>query len=149
MNRWRAVPFSWLGEPEMAARAATIRMRVFVDEQKVPAHEELDAIDPVAWHVLVLGEDDEAVATGRLFTHAEGTGRIGRMAVLAPARSTGAGRAVMDALLAEARARGYRRVILDAQTHAIPFYAKFGFVVDGPEHLDCNIPHKMMKRELE
>ena len=128
-------------------RAYAIRMKVFVEEQQVPADEELDALDAVSLHALV-EDDGVAVATGRLIPpdaeHAYA--KIGRMAVLKESRKTGAGSAVMRFLVEEARARNYAEVRLSAQDHAIAFYEKHGFRVCSERFMDCNIPHHWMKR---
>lgn len=137
---------SW-DSPE-AEDVRRIRFAVFVDEQRVDPANEIDAIDPVALHALVRDESGRPVATGRLFPNPgrEHEGRIGRMAVLAAHRGCGAGAALMGHFLSEGRRLGFTRFVLDAQTHAIPFYAKFGFIAEGDEHLDEGIPHRMMGR---
>jgi predicted GNAT family N-acyltransferase len=84
------------------------------------------------------------LGTGRLLPD----GHVGRMAVLPQARGTGVGSALLAALLQAARARGDREVALSAQTHAIPFYERFGFVVEGEEYDDAGIPHRRMRRAL-
>lgn len=146
-------PAEWNGPGGEAARA--IRFEVFVDEQKVPADEEIDAVDPSAWHVVawMAGDTDgprEPAATGRLYGDAADPAlcHIGRMAVRAPWRGAGAGRAVMEALMAEARRRGFRRATLGAQCHALGFYGRFGFVARGPVYDDCGIDHREMVAEL-
>ena len=50
-------------EEDMEA-AVSIRFRVFVDEQSVPAEIELDEYDAVATHAIAL-EDGQAIGTGR------------------------------------------------------------------------------------
>jgi predicted GNAT family N-acyltransferase len=150
---WLETGFPW--DSEFGRAALRVRWEVFVMEQRVPFDEEVDATDPLAFHVLVLKEDydlfgagplsGKPVATGRWYEW-EGNGRIGRMAVCASARGLGLGAMVMRALLEEGARRGMRRHVLDAQNHAIPFYQKFGFKVCGPEHLDCGIPHHLMER---
>jgi predicted GNAT family N-acyltransferase len=45
-----------------------------------------------------------------------------------------------------ARARGDREVLLSAQTHAMPFYERFGFVAEGGQYDDAGIAHRMMRR---
>ena len=75
--------------------------------------------------------------------------QIGRMAVVQRARGQGVGAAIMQALLAMARERGDAEVELSAQTHALGFYAKFGFVAFGEEYLDVGIPHRSMRLRLE
>ncbi|MDZ7834245.1 MAG: GNAT family N-acetyltransferase [Alkalibacterium sp.] len=40
------------------------------------------------------------------------------------------------------------RLILDSQDHAIPFYEKEGFEVQGDGFLDAGIPHHFMKKNI-
>ena len=54
----------------------------------------------------------------------------------------------MQALLAIARERGDAEVERSAQTHALGFYEKFGFVAFGDEYLDVGIPHRSMRLRL-
>jgi predicted GNAT family N-acyltransferase len=75
-------------------------------------------------------------------------GHIGRMAVRKPWRGQGVGALVMEHLMERARQRGDREVVLSAQTHAVGFYEKFGFVAEGDEYLDCDIPHRDMRKVL-
>lgn len=121
-----------------------VREPVFVVEQHCPIEEEWDALDAPSAHALVLNERDEPVATGRLTPDH----KIGRMAVLAGYRGSGVGALVMEHLIAKARELGYPELALSSQVHAIPFYERFGFIADGPEYLDANIPHRMMYRPL-
>ncbi len=141
-------PVEW-DSPE-AEHARQIRFKVFVDEQKVPAEEELDSIDPVAFHVIAYNEQGKACGTARLFTDPgnSGVARVGRMAVLAGARGTGCGGALLSALIAEAKLQGYAHVILSAQLHALGFYEKHGFAAQGDVYEDAGIPHKTMIRLL-
>jgi predicted GNAT family N-acyltransferase len=70
------------------------------------------------------------------------------MAVLAAARGTGVGSALLTALMDESRRRGGRETIVSAQTHAIAFYARHGFVTEGNEYDDAGIPHITMRCAL-
>lgn len=129
--------------PDDMATLKSIRFEVFVEEQKVPADEEIDAYDPLSIHAIAWS-DGKPAGCGRLLPD----GHIGRMAVLKPFRGLGVGRLVLQHLIERARQRGDREVVLSAQTHAIGFYEKFGFVVEGGEYLDCNIPHRDMRKIL-
>lgn len=129
---------------ELRALAAPIRFAVFVEEQRVPAALEIDAQDPLSLHALAFVAQGGPVATGRLLPD----GHIGRMAVLRRARGTGVGTAVLRALMDAARARGHGDVVLSAQTHAVPFYARLGFVTEGEVYDDAGIPHIDMRRAL-
>ncbi|HVL75348.1 MAG TPA: GNAT family N-acetyltransferase [Noviherbaspirillum sp.] len=121
--------------------AQAVRYQVFVVEQKVPLEMEWDEMDARCVHALVLDDEARPVATGRLLPD----GHIGRMAVLPRARGNGVGAAVLQALMKAAKARGDTRVMLNAQTHAEPFYARFGFVRDGEEFEEAGIPHIAMQ----
>lgn len=129
--------------PDDMATLKAIRFEVFVEEQKVPADEEIDAHDPLSLHAIAWS-NGRAVACGRLLPD----GHVGRMAVLKPFRGSGAGGLVLQHLIERARQRGDREVVLSAQTHAIGFYEKFGFAVEGNVYLDCNIPHRDMRKIL-
>ena len=131
--------------------ALSVRRRVFIEEQRVPEEEEIDAHDrdPAVVmdcvHVVVY-VDGVAVATGRLLLDgpAEENAHIGRVAVLADRRRHGVGREVMLALQEVARQRGLPGITLAAQTHAIGFYERLGYVVRGPVFLDAGIEHRWM-----
>ncbi len=130
--------------------AMAIRFAVFVDEQGVPANEEIDAhdrTDVAALHALAY-DGALPVATGRFFLRRDGAVQIGRMAVLPGARGSGVGRMVLDALMAEARGRGIARAVLFAQTHALGFYERAGFAAYGEPFLDGGIAHVAMERAL-
>jgi len=128
----------------MRSRAAPVRFTVFVEEQKVPAEIELDEFDPHCVHALAIDGRGRVLGTGRLLPD----GHVGRMAVLREARGRGVGSALLRALMRAARERGDRSVVLSAQTHAIPFYERFGFVATGAEYDDAGIPHRDMHLEL-
>ena len=129
--------------PDDMANLKAIRFAVFVEEQNVPADEEIDAYDPLSIHAIAWS-NGKASACGRLLPD----GHIGRMAVLKSFRGFGVGGLVLQHLIERARQRGDREVVLSAQTHAIGFYEKFGFVEEGVDYLDCNIPHRDMRKIL-
>lgn len=129
---------------DLRDEAAPIRYAVFVDEQKVPAEIELDDWDVLSLHALALDAQGRVLGTGRLLPD----GHIGRMAVLQSARGQGVGTALLRALLQAARARGDREVVLSAQTHAMSFYEKEGFIAEGDEYDDAGIPHRQMRLSM-
>lgn len=122
-----------------------IRYAVFVDEQRIPAHLELDDRDRECLHVLAL-VDGTPAGTGRLDV-AHG-GKIGRVAVLAGVRRLGVGRAVMDALAALAAARGLARLWCHAQVDAAPFYERLGFRIVGAPFTEAGIRHVRMESDI-
>ena len=129
--------------PDDNATLKSIRFEVFVDEQKVTAESEVDEHDPRSIHAIAWA-DGVAAGCGRLLPD----GHIGRMAVRKPFRGQSVGAALLVHLIERARQRGDDQVVLSAQTHAIGFYEKFGFVVENGEYLDCDIPHRDMRKIL-
>ncbi len=131
--------------------ALSVRVRVFVEEQQVPADEEVDEHDRTdrrARHALVRDDDGDVVAAGRYYVSAPATAQIGRMAVLPAHRGRRIGRLLLDALVDDARSRGFTRAALNAQDHAVGFYAKAGFAPFGEPLVECDIVHQPMERLL-
>lgn len=118
----------------------TIREAVFVDEQNVPLELEWDNLDPQCTHVIAYVDGGKPVATGRL----DADGHIGRLAVLKPWRGHGIGSQVLRELMAIAQSKGLQTCALNAQTHAIAFYERHGFVAEGGEFDDAGIAHRHM-----
>lgn len=124
-----------------------IRTEVFVHEQQVAQAQEWDGLDEHALHVLARA-GVEAVGTGRLLLEAGNIARIGRMAVRKAWRGQGIGAALLRKLIALARERGCEEAYLHAQTHALAFYARHGFVAEGDEFWEADIPHISMRSRL-
>ncbi|WP_338695637.1 GNAT family N-acetyltransferase [Streptomyces sp. Q6] len=134
-----------------------VRREVFVGEQGVPEDLEYDAYDAGAVHLVAVREDGVALGTGRLLTGdaaaaknggAADVGALGRLAVAKAARGLGVGAALVRAIEEAARERGLVAVDLHAQTHALGFYERLGYVVYGPEFPDAGIPHRAMRKPL-
>ncbi|MEG3626211.1 GNAT family N-acetyltransferase [Streptomyces poriticola] len=134
-----------------------VRKDVFVAEQGVPEEIEYDAHDAAAVHVLAVRADGVPLGTGRLLHGAASAARtggdpavgsLGRLAVTAAARGLGVGAALVRAIEDAARARGLAAVDLHAQTHALAFYERLGYVAYGPEFADAGMPHRAMRRTL-
>jgi len=125
------------------AEASRIRLAVFVEEQRVPPEIEMDDNDAACVHALAYWQG-RAVGTGRLLPD----GHIGRMAVLKQSRSLGVGGVILERLVEEARRRGMKEVVLSAQTHAIGFYRRHGFMQEGEVFDEAGIPHQEMRRVL-
>ena len=66
---------------ELGRDASTIRTRVFVEEQRIPADMEWDEADGAALHAVAYNRLGQPVATGRLLQAGPGIAKIGRMAV--------------------------------------------------------------------
>ncbi|MBL8515748.1 MAG: GNAT family N-acetyltransferase [Betaproteobacteria bacterium] len=133
---------------DIAERVRPLRLAVFVVEQGVPAHLEMDDRDRHCLHALAEDASGAVIGTGRLLPQDAGVGRVGRMAVAPDWRGKGVGAAMLDALLAAARARGDLLIELHAQLHAAPFYDRAGFARVGDVYEEAGIPHITMRRAL-
>jgi len=133
------VPWQTHGEALYA-----VRRQVFIIEQGVPAEIEIDEWDPLSRHVLAIDVDGIPVGCGRLLPD----GHIGRMAVLAAGRGKGVGQQILQTLITMAESGGMTHILLSAQTHALGFYEKAGFVAEGPIYEEAGIPHRAMSLNL-
>ena len=125
-------------------RVLALRAAVFVVEQDCP-YQDIDGRDLAQGTLHLLAEDgDELAGYLRVLSEQDGTKRIGRVCSSLSTRGTGlGGRMMADAV----SAIGDVESVLDAQTYALGFYAKFGYVEDGPEFLEDGIPHTPMRRK--
>ncbi|WP_025274087.1 GNAT family N-acetyltransferase [Haloglycomyces albus] len=121
---------------------ARLRQDVFVVEQNCP-YPDLDALDLQSDTVhLWAEENDQVVGYLRVYPYEDGR-KIGRVCTAHDQRGTGLGAKLMEAALKTA---GNVPIILDSQTYALGFYAKHGFVAEGEEFLEDDIPHRRMRR---
>jgi predicted GNAT family N-acyltransferase len=119
-----------------------IRLRVFVDEQRVPRAIELDRDDAHARHFLAV-VSSKAVGTARVVLR-RGNAKIGRMAVLKGYRRKGIGTILLKRAVRMARQAGARKIYLHAQVPVIRFYEQLGFRCVGPVFEEAGIPHRKM-----
>ena len=120
-----------------------LRVDVFVVEQECP-YPELDGRDllPTTVH-LWWQPDDEVLGYLRLLRDPDGTHRIGRVCTPLSARGSGLGALLMKAAMEQI---GDEEAVLEAQTYALDFYARFGFVAEGERYLEDGIEHQTMRR---
>ncbi|MFJ2391283.1 MULTISPECIES: GNAT family N-acetyltransferase [unclassified Streptomyces] len=153
------VPYALRVAEDAADREAcfAVRKEVFVGEQGVSEDIEYDAYDAGALHVLAVRDDGAPLGTGRLLYGEDAAaktggdprvGSLGRLAVTKEARGLGVGVALVGAIEDAARARGLTSVDLHAQTHALGFYERLGYVAYGEEFLDAGIDHRAMRKTL-
>ena len=125
----------------------SIRYQVFVEGQNVPIHEEVDGLDSSSEHYLLF-LDQLPVGTARV-RYAEDFAKIERVAILEDCQGQGLGHILMNFIMENIRQNPLiKKAKLGAQTYAIPFYEKLGFLVCSSEYLDAGIPHKDMQIKL-
>ncbi|MFS0574470.1 GNAT family N-acetyltransferase [Sporosarcina sp. 179-K 3D1 HS] len=127
--------------------AFAVRRKVFVEEQGVPLNLELDEHDESASHFVVY-EGMTAIGAGRIREIGDSIGKVERVCVLAEHRGKRLGKLVMEALEQHAAVTGMKKIILNAQSYAIPFYEKLGYIITSPEFMDADIPHRAMEKPI-
>ena len=124
-----------------SADLSQLRRDVFIHEQQVPEALEWDGLDESAVHLIAWDLGAQAIGCARLLPDY----RLGRMAVLHDYRGQGVGMALIQAGLEYAVQANWPQISVSAQTQALGFYLKAGFVLTGTaEYMDAGIPHRDM-----
>ncbi len=122
-----------------------VRGIVFLEEQHVRYHEEMDEHEHAAIHIL--GEiEGEPIAAGRI-RFLGPFAKLERMAVRKPYRGAGYGDELVRFAMTVARDNGFHKFKLNAQIAARDFYTRHGFRVCGENFVEANIEHCPMIRE--
>lgn len=124
-----------------------VRRKVFVEEQGVPLALELDELDKTADHFVVY-TNTTPIGAGRIRETNEGIGKVERVCVLPEYRGMNLGKLIMKALEDHAATKDFEKIILNAQSYALPFYEKLGYVITSPEFMDADIPHRAMEKRI-
>lgn len=141
MTEFRVRRARW---PDDMQALKTVRERVFVQEQHVPAALEWDGLDEHCIHALAEDLNGQPIATGRM----KADGKIGRIAVLKNWRGKQVGNGIMGELFKAAHEQQLKECYLDSQLSALGFYQNLGFIEEGEEFMDAGIPHLRMRLKL-
>lgn len=132
---------------EDLGRAFKLREIVFIHEQGVSQEAEFDGLDDQCQHLLaVIG--DRAVGTLRLRQIDAHLVKIERVVVSKDVRGRHIGVNLMKSALRLARDLNIKSVKLHAQTHALGFYSRLGFIAHGDIFDEDGIPHVAMLNDL-
>jgi len=123
-----------------------IRIKVFQEEQGVPAELEFDGLDEEAAHFLAY-INDEAVGTARIREIKHNIIKIERLAVLPQARKQGVGKHLMLTALEAAR-QNNTMAIVHAQEYIAQLYQQLGFKTVGEKFSEAGIAHVKMVKQL-
>ena len=142
-------------QPDMKV-CYSVRRKVFIEEQQVPAEIEMDANDKTATHILATaGDDNTPVGAARIVYVDDGkVGKIGRVCVHSEHRGKGIGRQIVlfcvDQIRKEVGVNSGGKAKLGSQVHALEFYKSMGFqLTDREKYMDGgNIPHRDMVMHL-
>lgn len=124
-----------------------VRQKVFVEEQDVPVHLELDDYDQSAIHFIAY-DDEMPIGAGRIREPEPGVAKVERVCILPQFRGKHLGNLMMETMEAYAKEAGLQVVKLNAQSYAVPFYEKLQYQITSPEFMDAGIPHRAMQKSL-
>lgn len=116
---------------EELARYYQFRWEMLRKPLHQPKGSERDAWDAMAHHQMVVDEEGNLVAVGRLYINADNEASIRFMAVEPSVQDKGLGTLMAMTLESVARQEGVKRVTCSAREDAVAFFAKLGFVNQG------------------
>ena len=122
-----------------------LRSEVFVVEQEC-IYQDIDNKDKKAVHIF-LKEKNEIIAYSRVFKEKEyfENPSIGRVVVANKRRMYGVGKKIMNISINYIKQNIKAKSIeISAQKYLKKFYSNLGFVKQGDEYLEDNIPHLRM-----
>ncbi len=105
---------------------------------------EIDGKDVSCTHIVGRLQDNQIVATARLFDH-QSPLKLGRFAVDPDFQKHGFGTQLLDYLDSIIDSKP---IEMDAQSYLIDWYSKFDWSVSGPEFIECGIKHVRMIKNL-
>ncbi len=128
---------------EELEKAFAIRRKVFVEEQNCPPELEWENEDESIHFLAELNGEPCGACRWRKTDQGY---KLERFAVLKEYRGKRIGQALMAAALADLPDDAHY-IYLNAQLHALPLYARFGFIAEGNQFEEAGIQHfKMVKK---
>jgi predicted GNAT family N-acyltransferase len=121
-----------------------IREKVFVCQWRIPAEYEFDHQDSIAFHVLVVNDHNQDIATGRITPE----GEIGRIAVEPDFRGPEVYQALFNALLNIARQHGLQDVLIQCALEGVNYYQQQGFRPVGKVFMDAGVARQNLSCNL-
>ena len=116
------------------------RIKVFVVEQNC-AYQEIDELDKISYHVYI--NENNKIASYCRIIFKEDYAIIGR--VITTIRNKGYGKKILLDAISFIKSNGYSHIEIEAQTYAIGFYEKVGFISYGNTFMMDGIEHIKMK----
>jgi predicted GNAT family N-acyltransferase len=124
-----------------------IRKKVFIEEQGIPPELEYDDQDGQAEH-FVAYLNDVPVSTARVISGEGSTVVLGRVAAIKEYRHKGITRKVIERIEEFEKEIGCSEIQLHAQSSAILFYQKMGYVGFGEPFEEAGIEHLSMRKRF-
>lgn len=131
---------------DQLADVITIRKKVFIQEQNIAIHNELEKDNYLFQHYILYFNGVKA-ATARM-RKANNYYIVGRVAILKQYRNLGLGKKIMNFIHQEIKTNGGNKIIIHAQLKVENFYKKLGYISTSEIFYEANIPHVIMEKYL-
>lgn len=136
--------------PDELQRYYALRWKVLRAPWNQPRGSEQDEREQNSNHFMVINSRQATVGVGRLQFNTIGEAQIRYMAIATEQQRKGIGTLLLNTLEDKAIELGAVRITLDAREHALGFYRKHGYGLEGPGHVLFNsIPHVKMSKTIE
>ena len=130
-------------------RYYTLRWKILRAPWNQPRGSEQDELEQTGHHLMVIENDHDVIAVGRLHFNNIREAQFRYMAVDTAQQRRGAGTLLLKALESKAAELGAACIVLEAREHALRFYRKQGYQAEGPGHVLFNtIPHVKMSKNI-
>ena len=126
--------------------ALEVRKKVFVEEQNISIHDEIDAFDQTAIHLIGIHKGQVVCASRLRFV--KDYGKLERLAVLKEERGKHYGIKLIRTMEEIIRTHDVKLARLNAQAYAVPFYEKLGYKINSKVFLDAGIEHIEMIKHI-
>ena len=122
-----------------------IREEVFIKEQGFI--NEIDDLEDSSFHLLYY-VNEEVVGVCRFYELEKDVYKIGRIAVKKELRNKGIGKEIVNNAIEYINKLNAKKIYIYSQLHAVGFYEKLGFIVEGDIFYEEDHPHKKVYLDL-
>lgn len=127
-----------------------LRWRILRAPWQQPRGSERDELENTATHRMIVNQEQQVLAVGRLHALDEARGQLRYMAVDPACRGQGLGKQLLLSLEDAARQQGMTTLVLHAREPVVGFYQQHGYILLGQSHtLFGEIVHYKMYKFLE
>jgi predicted GNAT family N-acyltransferase len=136
--------------PDEYRRYYELRWKILRAPWNQPRGSEQDELEASSSHFMAIDSKQVIRGVARLQFNTIREAQIRYMAIAIEQQRQGIGTLLMQVLEDRAIELGAARIVLDAREHALGFYRKQGYTLEGPGHtLFDTIPHVKMSKTLE
>lgn len=134
--------------PEQWQAYYQLRWQILRAPWQQPVGSEQDAFEASAVHRMILSDNAELIAVGRLHLLADAVAQVRYMAVADAWQGKGAGTMLLRELEQEAVKRHCQHITLNAREQAIGFYQRLGYRICGEAPSLFGLRHVQMQKTL-